>query len=371
MNQEMVEKAKGFAGSYLKPIAAELDREGRFPSELIPALTEQGFWGLQYPVSYGGGGYDSETAYLVMSEFAKASAGVGLTFGVHWMACDALLKFGSEEQKQKYLMPMLKGEKIAAYTISEPQAGSDAGSIIASAAKVEAGWVLNGTKYFCTNGGIADFYFIACKTDVEAGTKGISLFIVEKGTDGFEIGPYGEKLGCRSSVTTSLIMKNCIIPEANLLGKENGGFKIAMYGLVGGRLGMVAMGLGIAEAAFEEACTYAKRRNAFGKPISKLYAIQEMVADMVVNIEVCKLLLVQTAQKRDSGKDYALDSSVAKIAAAQAVNKVCYNALQIFGGHGYMKQNAVERYVRDARLMDIGVGASEVLKMVVGAARLS
>lgn len=365
---DVVDQARLFCQNNLKPIARELDTNSRFPTELLPMMGEAGFFGINYDVQYGGSGYDSITAHLVAKEIAKVSAGVALTFHVHWMAVDVLLKFGNEAQKQKYLPALLRGEKVAAYTVSEVQAGSDAAGIKATAANTEAGWLLNGAKFFCTNGGLADIYFVALKTDVEAGAKGISMFIVEKGTTGFEIGAPEEKMGCRSSYTTALTFNNCVVPRENMLGDINAGFKIAMYGLVGGRLGMASMGLGIAEAALESAAKYANRRVAFGKPLNALFAVQEMLADMYVKLEAANLLVWETAKKRDSGKDYALETSIAKLFVTEVVNAVCHKALQIFGGHGYMKYNDVERYARDARLLDIGVGASEVLKMVVGTA---
>ncbi|KYZ76059.1 hypothetical protein AXX12_06340 [Anaerosporomusa subterranea] len=367
-DSEIVTKAREFCKSHLQPIARQLDKENRFPTELLGQMSEAGFLGMNYPVEYGGGGYDSVSTYAVAKEFAKASAGVALTFHVHWMAVDVLLKFGSEEQKSRYLPDLLQGKKIAAYTISEPQAGSDAAAIKAEAAFRDDGWILNGTKYFCTNGGLADLYFVAFKTAPDAGAKGISLFVIEKGTPGFQVGPTEEKMGCRSSLTTSLIFTDCCVAANSMIGNANEGFKIAMYGLVGGRLGMAAMGLGIAEAAMETGARYANRRVAFGKPLSTLYAIQAMLADMYVKLEAANLLVTETARKRDSGADYSLESSVAKLFVSEVVTEVCHKALQVYGGHGYMKHNDPERYVRDARLLDIGVGASEVLKMVVGAA---
>jgi butyryl-CoA dehydrogenase len=367
-DDDMIDKVRSFCEKILQPIAKELDLNSRFPSELLPQMREMGLWGINYDIQYGGGGCDSCTTHLAIKEIAKVSAGVALTLHVHWMAVDVLLRFGTRAQKDKYLPALLRGEKIAAYTISEGQAGSDAAGIKATAVKTEAGWLLNGAKFFCTNGGLAELYFVALKTDVEAGAKGISMFIVEKGTPGFEIGASEEKMGCRSSYTTALTFKNCVIPQENMLGSINSGFKIAMNGLVGGRLGMASIGVGIAEAALESAAQYANRRSAFGKPLHTLFAVQEMLAEMYVKLEAAKLLVLDTAKKRDSGEDYSLETSVAKLFATEAVNEICHKSLQIFGGHGYMKYNAVERYARDARLLNIGVGASEVLKMVIGSA---
>ena len=362
----LIEKARVFREKYINPIARKLDEDNRFPSELIGPMAEEGFFGVHYPTKYGGGGFNSLTGQLVAKELAKGSAGVALTFHVHWMAVDTLIKYGTESQKEKYLYDLIQGRKIAAFIISEVYAGSDVSSIKSKAVFVDGMWKLKGTKYFCTNGGIADIYLIACKTTLDDGAKGISMFIVEKETNGFEVGPPMEKMGCRSSVTTSLILKDCTISDTNIVGKVNEGFKVAMYGLASGRLGMASMGLGIAEAALEDAIEYANKRQAFGKPIGKLYAVQEMIADMYMKYKSAYLMLKKTADMRDRREDYSLDSSITKICVAEMVNDVTFKSQQIFGGHGYMKHNNVERYFRDARVLDVGVGSSEVLKMVIG-----
>jgi alkylation response protein AidB-like acyl-CoA dehydrogenase len=363
---DVIARAREFCATHLKEIAGKLDNENRFPTELLPLLAEEGFWGLNYPTEYGGAGLDAVTTHKVAKEFAKVSAGVALTFHVQWMATDVLLKYGTEEQKRKYLPDLIQGKKIAAFDISEVQAGSDMAGIKAEATRTEGGWLLNGAKYFCTNGGLADIYLVAFKTDPAAGAKGVSMFLIEKGTPGFSIGANEEKMGCRSAVLTALSFRDCAVGAEALVGKVNEGFKAAMHGLVGGRLGMASMGLGIAEAALEEAGRYANKRIAFGKPLSALYSVQEMLADMHIKLQAAELLVFQTAAARDSGRDYSLESSVAKLFVAETVTLCCHNAMQIFGGHGYMKAHAIERLARDGRLMDVGVGSSEVLKMVVG-----
>ena len=362
----VIKAAAEFAQAKIAPIAAELDEEGRAPTELFEEMARLGFFGMRYPKELGGKGLRATESYFAVSELAKASAGVALLVEVHWMAVDALLKFGSEEQKARWVPDLLSGKRIAAYTISEACAGSDAAGITTVAEKVEGGYRLNGAKYFSTNGGVADLYVIAAKTDPEAGGKGISVFVVDIDTPGFRISPNIQKLGCRSSEMTALSFKDCFVPAENLVGAENGGFKAAMYGLVGGRVGMVAMGLGIASAALDSAAAYANRRMAFGAALAKMPAVQSMVAEMHVKVETIRHMLLAVTEKMDRGEDVSLDSSTAKIAAAEAVNEVCHKALQIHGGHGYIKGNATERYYRDGRLMDIGVGASEVLKSVVG-----
>ena len=370
INVDIIGRTKQFCKEYLKPIAKELDRNYRFPTELLDLMGKEGFWGINQPVEYGGGGYDNVQACKVIEEIAKVSAGVAMGIHGHWSVTDVLAKFGTDSQKKKYLPTLLNGKKIAAFCVSEIQAGSDAASITSAAEKTSEGWLINGPKWFCTNGGLADIYLLAFKTDPKGGTKGISLFIVEKGTAGFDIGEPQEKMGCRSSVTTGLKFKNCLIPADNIIGSVNGGFKLIMHALNSGRLEMAATGLGIAEASYAEAKKYANERVAFGKPLAALYSIQEMLSDMYVKIQAAKLLIEDAAKKRDCGDDYLLESSVAKLFVADVVNEVCHKALQVFGGHGYMQYNNIERYARDGRVMDIGVGATEVLKMVVGSSVL-
>ena len=365
---DVLENVRIFCETQLAPIAKKLDEESRFPQELLTDMKRYKFFGINYPIEYGGAGCDAVTAYKVIEELGKVSAGVALTLHVHWMVVDILIKYGSEMQKEKYLPSLLSGEKIGAFCVSEFQAGSDAAAICASAKKTDNEWVADGKKWFCTNGGLADIYLVGLKTEPEAGAKGISMFIVEKGVTGFKIGEPEGKLGCRSSVTTGLSFNKCKLNMDSLVGTENEGFKVAMHALNAGRLGMAAMGLGIAEAALDVAVQYANERKAFGKSLSAHYAIQEMIADMYVKVEGARLLVEDAANKRELKKDYSLESSVAKIFVAEAVNESCHKALQILGGHGYMKYNHVERFARDGRLIDIGVGASEVLKMIVGSA---
>lgn len=371
MSEKITNKAKEFAVQYVKPIAKELDNANRFPTELLEPICENGFFGIHYPLEYGGSGMNSLTSFNVVREMSKASGGLGLLFTVHWMAVDVLIKYGTDDQKEKYLKDLVEGKKIAAYSISEAVAGSDAAGINTVAEKNDDGWKLNGTKYFCTNGSIADLYFVACKTDPEQGAKGISIFIIEKDTKGVDITDYADKMGCRSSATTNLVLKDCLVSHDSLLGFENKGFRIAMDGLVGGRLGMTAIGIGIAEAAMEKAVRHANNRKAFGKTLSKLYSIQEKIANMHVKLEAAKALFEKVCLKRDGGLDYSLDSSTAKVFTAKAVKDICYEAIQVLGGHGYYRANDVERYYRDARLIDIGVGATEVLNMVIGSTILS
>jgi butyryl-CoA dehydrogenase len=351
---------------YIKPIAKQLDEISEFPKEILKPMRELKLFSLHYPKEYGGLELDYETSFEIIREISKYSAGIGLLYAVHWMAADVLLKYGTERQKEKYLKDLVEGNKIAAYAISEPTAGSDAAGIKATASKDEDCYILNGNKYFCTNGSLADIYIAACKTDEEKGAKGISLFILEKGTKGMEITNVIDKMGCRSSVTTDLVLKECRIPSENMIGEENKGFKIAMDGLVGGRLGMCAIGIGISEAALNKAIQHSNNRIAFGKPISSLYSIQSKISNMYIKLEACRALFKKTCKVRSSHKDYSLEASVAKVFIGEAVNSICYEAIQIMGGHGYVRNNEVERLYRDGRLIDIGVGTSEVLNMVIG-----
>ncbi|WP_411682662.1 acyl-CoA dehydrogenase family protein [Clostridium thailandense] len=361
---------KDFCENYIKPIAKQLDEISEFPKELLKPMRELKLFSLHYPKEYGGLELDYETSFGIIREISKYSAGIGLLYAVHWMAADVLMKYGTEKQKEKYLKDIVEGNKIAAYAISEPAAGSDAAGIKATASKDKDHYILNGNKYFCTNGSLADIYIVACKTDEEKGAKGISLFIVEKDTKGLEITTVIDKMGCRSSVTTDLVLKECRISSEDMIGEQDKGFKIAMDGLVGGRLGMCAIGIGISEAALNKAIHHSNNRIAFGKPISSLYAIQSKISDMYIRLEACRLLFKKACKVRESNKDYSIEASVAKVFIGEAVNLICYEAIQIMGGHGYVRNNEVERLYRDGRLIDIGVGASEVLNMVIGSSIL-
>lgn len=365
-DKDIILRASNFTEEYIKPIARELDENNRFPKELLSPMRKEGFFSFQYPAKYGGGDINYTTAFNILRELSKGSAGVSLLYVVHWMATDVLLKYGTEIQKRKYLRDLVEGKKIAAYSISETSSGSAAAGIKTIAEKVENGWKINGEKFFVTNGGIADLYFVACKTSPDKGAKGISLFIVEKDTLGLDITYYADKVGFRSSATTNLILRDCIVPEENLIGELDKGYKVALDGLVGGRLGMAAIGVGISESALELAVRYSNNREVYNKPIATLYAIQEKIANIYIKLEGARELFYKACKIRDVGEDYSLEASVAKVAAADAVNDICYEAMQIMGGHGYIKYNDVERYFRDGRLIDIGVGTNEVLNMVIG-----
>lgn len=365
LNEVLLSKIKTFVTSDLEPLAQELDEADRAPKELLEKMKQMGFFGIPYSREYGGQECSYANAMSLITEVSKASAGVGLLYTVHWMAVDTLIKFGSPSQKERYLSDLVSGKKIAAYSISESIAGSDASGIHMRAVKEDTGWLLNGSKYFVTNGGLADVFVVLAKEEaLEAGGRDtFRLFIVNKDQEGISITKSIEKMGCRSSSTTNLTLKALHLKEEQEI---KGGLKAALYGLVGGRMGMAAIGIGLSESALKSSLEYSKKRMAYGKPISKMYAIQEKVAEMHIAIESSKALIQNACLKRDQGEDYSLEASVAKVSSAKTANDVCFEALQILGGHGYTKDYPLERLARDARLMDIGVGTSEVMKMLIG-----
>lgn len=362
----LVEAAKKFAAQHIEPIAKSLDEENRCPVELIPLMVSEGFFRAPYPVSLGGLGLSQNETWAMVKELSKASAGIGLMYVVHWMATDVLIKYGSQPLKDKYLADLITGQKVASYAISETTAGSDAASMACLAEAGESDYKLKGSKFFVTNGSFAKIFVVAAKTAPDAGAKGISLFLVERDFPGLETTCLADKMGFRSSATTNLRLHDCPVPKENLIGDENKGFKQALDGLIGGRLGMAALGIAIGEAAMADALSFANRRKAFGKPISQLYSIQEKASQMYIDLEASKLLLRETCELRDEGKDYSLMASAAKVHSAKTSQSICYEAIQMMGGHGYMRSSRLERLYRDSRLIDIGVGTSEVLHMVIG-----
>ncbi|MDI3534378.1 MAG: butyryl-CoA dehydrogenase [Thermosediminibacterales bacterium] len=365
--QKMIRKmVREFTEKEVAPRDEEMDRTGEFPYDIMKKMAENGLFGIPYPEEYGGAGADSVCGVITIEELAKGSASVALTLDAHWLAVDAINLFGNEEQKKKYLTPALTGEKIAAFSLTEPVAGSDAAAIQATAELDGDEWVLNGTKAFVTNGDAADIYVIAVKTDKSKGVKGISTFIVEKGSPGFSIGKKEDKMGCRGSITTELILKDCRVPKENLLGKEGEGFKIAMVALDGGRMHVGAMAVGLAEAAKDIAVKYAKERYAFGQPIGNFQAVQFMIADMEMEIEATRLMVYKTATLRDKKIRYSKEAAMVKVFGSEMAMKTAKNAIQILGGYGYTRDYAPERLLRDAKLLEIGEGASEVLRMVIG-----
>ncbi len=355
-----------FTENEVAPHDEAMDRANDLPWDIIAKMREAGIFGIPYPEEYGGSDMGSLAGAITTEELARGSASVALTLDAHWLATDPIFQAGTDEQKKKYLPDLVSGKKLAAFALTEPGAGSDAAGIVSTAVRDGDEWVLNGTKAWITNGGAADTYVIAVKTDKTKGARGISTFIVEKGTPGFSIGKKEDKMGCRGSVTTELIMDNCRIPAANLLGKEGEGFKIAMQTLDFGRACVGAMGVGTAQSVMEKAARYANQRQAFGAPIAKLQAIQFKIADMAIGVEAARHLVYKAVWKRDQGQRFSQEAAMAKVFGAEVAMSACREAIQVFGGNGSSRDYPVERALRDAKLLEIGEGTSEVLRMVIG-----
>lgn len=359
-----------FTENEVAPHDEAMDRANDLPWDIIQKMSAAGIFGIPYPEEYGGSNMGSLAGAITIEELARGSSSIALTVDAHWLATDPIHLFGTEEQKKKYLPDMVTGKKLGAFALTEPGAGSDAASIASTAVRDGDYWILNGTKAWITNGGAADIYLIAVKTDKTKGARGISTFIVEKGTPGFSIGKKEDKMGCRGSVTTELILDNCRIPAANLLGNEGEGFKIAMVSLDFGRTCIGAMGVGLAQSVMEKAARYANQRQAFGGPLAKLQAVQFKIADMAMGIEAARFMVYYAAWKRDQGQRYSKEAAMAKVLGAELAMEAAKEGIQIFGGNGYSRDYPVERCLRDAKLLEIGEGASEVLRMVIGATTL-
>lgn len=367
--QELIRQmVREFAVNEVKPIAAEIDETERFPMENVKKMARYGMFGIPIPVQYGGVGGDNMAYTIAVEELSKVCGTTGVILSAHVSLCAALIQgFGNEEQKQKYLVPLAKGEKLGAFGLTEPNAGTDAAGQQTTAVLDGEEYILNGSKIFITNGGVADIFVVFAMTDRSKGTKGISAFIVEKTTPGFSIGKVENKLGIRASSTTEIIMENCRIPKANLIGQEGKGFGIAMKTLDGGRIGIAAQALGIAEGAMEEAINYMKERKQFGKPLSAFQGLQWMIAEMDVKVEAAKQLVYKAAWCKDKGLPYSLEAARAKLFASETAMEVTTKVVQIFGGYGYTKEYPVERMMRDAKITEIYEGTSQVQKMVIAA----
>jgi alkylation response protein AidB-like acyl-CoA dehydrogenase len=360
------EAARDFAQNVLKPGVIERDRDQRFPAEEIKQLGELGFMGMMVDPAYGGSGMDTLSYVLAMEEISKVDASTSVCMSVNnSLVCWGLEKFGSEEQKQKYLVPLAKGEKIGAFCLSEPEAGSDATSQRTTAIDKGDHYLLNGTKNWITNGSSASVYLVIAQTNVEAGHKGINAFIIEKGMEGFVIGAKEDKMGIRGSDTHTLLFNDVKVPKENRIGEDGFGFKFAMKVLSGGRIGIAAQALGIAGGAFELSVAYSKERKAFGKEIYKHQAIAFKLADMATEIEAAKLLVYRSALDKDNGRDYGQSSAMAKLYASKVAMEQTVEAVQIHGGYGYVKEYHVERLMRDAKITQIYEGTSEVQKIVI------
>ncbi|MGL5479522.1 MAG: acyl-CoA dehydrogenase [Clostridium sp.] len=370
--QELVRQmVREFANNEVKPIAAEIDETERFPMENVKKMAELGMMGIPFPKEYEGAGGDTLSYILAVEELSKVCGTTGVILSAHTSLCGAVInQFGKPDQKAKYLPDLASGRKVGAFGLTEPGAGTDAAGQQTTAVLDGDNYILNGSKIFITNGGVAETFIIFAMTDKSKGTKGISAFIVEKAFPGFSIGKVEDKLGIRASSTTELIMENCIVPKENLLGQEGRGFGIAMKTLDGGRIGIAAQALGIAEGALEEAVNYMKERKQFGRPLSAFQGLQWMIAEMDTKVEAARFLVYKAATLKEAGLPYSVEAARAKLYAAEVAMDVTTKAVQIFGGYGYTKEYPVERMMRDAKITEIYEGTSEVQKMVIAGSKL-
>lgn len=365
----MRDMVRDFAETEVQPSAAERDESERFDRHLMfERLAELGLTGIIFPEEYGGAGADYLSYAIAVEELSRICASTGVTLSAHLsLGANPLYLFGSEDQKQRFLVPLARGETLGAFALTESGAGSDAGGTRTTAVRNGDSWILNGSKNFITNGGDADTYIVLARSDRSAEKhRGISAFIVEKGTDGFHFGKKERKLGIRSSPTMELVFDNCRIPASNLLGEEGQGFKIAMITLDGGRIGIAAQALGIAQGAFEAAVNYAKERKQFDQPIHQFQGVLFKLADMATQIEAARLLVYQAAWRAGNGLSFAQQAAMAKMYAADVAMQVTTEAVQVFGGYGYTRDFPVERMMRDAKITQIYEGTNEIHRLVIG-----
>ncbi len=358
-----------FAEKEVAPSAQIRDEEERFDRELMfDKLAELGLTGIVFPEEYGGAGADYISYAIAVEELSRVCASTGVTLSAHLsLGANPIFLFGTEEQKQKFLAPLATGEKMGAFGLTEPSAGSDAGGTKTFAVRDGDDWIINGTKIFITNAGDAETYVVMARTDKEAKKHhGISAFIIEKGTPGFSFGKKEKKMGIRSSPTMELVFENCRVPAANMLGEEGMGFKVAMKTLDGGRIGIASQALGIAQGALEEALKYAKERKQFDTPIANFQGVQFQLADMATQVEASRLMVYQAAYRASAGLSYSLESAMAKLIASETAMKVTTQAVQILGGYGYTREFPVERMMRDAKITEIYEGTSEIQRVVIG-----
>ena len=370
--QKMVQDmARDFADREIKPKAPELDQTERHPAEIIQKMAELSLMGIAIPDTYGGGGADIVSYAVAMEEISRGCASVGVIMSVNnSLVCDPINTFGTEEQKKKYLPPLASGKKLGCFGLTEPEAGSDAAGQKTTAVLQGDQWVINGKKNFITNGNVADSCVLMAMTDKGKGYKGISSFIVDTKTPGFSVGAVEKKLGIKASGTAELIMEGCRIPKENLLGQVGQGFYVAMNTLDGGRIGIASQALGIARAALEAAVEYSKTRVQFGAPISKLQAIQWMIADMATELDAARLLTLRAAFLKDHKLRYEKEAAMAKLFASEAASRIATKAIQVHGGYGYIKEYNVERHFRDARITEIYEGTSEIMRLVISSSIL-
>ncbi len=359
---------RDFALNEVKPIAGLIDEEERFPVENIPKMAKYGILGIPFPVELGGQGADNLCYAMAVEELSRVCGTTGVIVSAHTSLCAApIYEFGTPAQKEKYLIPLAKGEKLGAFGLTEPNAGTDAAAQQTVAVKKDNHYLINGSKIFITNAGYADIYVIMAMTDKSAGTRGISAFILEKDMPGFSIGKKELKLGIRGSATCELIFENVKVPLDNLLGQEGKGFKIAMQTLDGGRIGIAAQALGISQGAIDETIQYVKERRQFGKPISAFQNTQFQLADMQTKVDAARWLVYHAAFLKGQKKAYSKEAAQAKLFASEVAMEVTTKAVQLFGGYGYTREYPVERMMRDAKITEIYEGTSEVQKMVIAA----
>jgi butyryl-CoA dehydrogenase len=365
--QEMIRKmVRDFAQKEVAPIAAEIDEKGIVPFENIKKMAQLGLLGLTTAEEYDGGGADSVSYVIAIEELSKACASTAIVMAVQNSLVSAgIEKFGTAVQKEQFLKPLARGQKIGAFALTEPGAGCDASALLTTAVRDGDYYVINGRKHFITNGGFADLVVLFAMTDKAKRHRGISAFIVEKGIEGFSVAKEEQKMGIRGTNTSELLFDDVRVPAANLLGSEGDGFKIAMTVLDAGRVGVAAQAVGIAQAAYEAALEYSKQRVQFGQPICRFQAIQWMLADMATRIEAARLLTYKAALAKDSGGRYSQEASMAKLFASETATWVADRAVQIHGGYGYMKEYSVERHYRDAKITELYEGTSEVQRMVI------
>ena len=370
--QKMIKKmVREFAEKEIAPVAANLDKTGEYPTKILKKMAELGLLGIVIPTEYGGAGLDIISYAIIIEEISRKCASTGVITSVHnSLVAYPIMKYGNDEQKKKYLPQLAKGQKIGAFAGTEPNAGSDLGGMQTKAELKGNHYVINGDKCFITSGDHAGIFIVFAVTDKTLGTKGISAFIVEKETPGFKVGSLFDKMGINANHVTELVFENMKVPKENLLGKEGDGFKIALSTLDGGRIGIAAQAVGIAQAALDESIEYAKQRQQFGKPIASFQAIQWMIADMATRIEAARYLVYNAAYAKDKGERFSKEAAMAKLFASETAMDAVIKAVQIHGGYGYTKEYTVERLFRDAKITEIYEGTSEVQRMVISGSLL-
>ncbi len=366
-DQQLLQKTvREFAEAEVKPRARELDETGHFPGDLFAKAADLGLTGVAISESEGGAGFDHISYSIVIEEISRCCASTGVILSVqNSLYCDPIHRFGTDQQKKKFLLPFARGEKIGCYALTEPQAGSNAAALQTKAVRNGDQYILNGTKAWITNGGAADAAIVYVNTDPAKGEKGITAVVVEKGTPGFKVGKEEKKLGISATACSELAFTDCQVPVANRIGNEGEGYKVALSTLDGGRIGIAAQAAGIAQGAFEAALKYSKERQAFGHPISDFQAIQFMLADMSTDIDAARLLIRRAAWKQDTGARFSMDAAMAKLFASEMATRVTHKAIQIHGGNGYSREYPVERNYRDARITEIYEGTSEIQRLVI------